>query len=62
MPTIPHAIEQFRMYMQRRHDAAHTVESYLLDLHLFLAAVDQPLHQISFQAVDRFIEQQHHKG
>jgi site-specific recombinase XerD len=62
MPTTAHAIEQFRMHLERRNYAAHTVESYLLDLHLFFAAVDTPLHQISFQAVDRFIEQQHHNG
>jgi site-specific recombinase XerD len=62
MPIIAHAIEQLRMHPERRNDAAHTVESYLLDLQLFFAAVDTPLHQISFQAVDRVIEQHYHNG
>jgi site-specific recombinase XerD len=62
MPTIPCAIEQFRAHLQRRNYAVHTVESYLLDLQLFFAPIEPPLHHISFHEVERFIDQQHHNG
>jgi site-specific recombinase XerD len=62
MPTIRSALPRFRAYLQRRHYAAHTVDSYLLDLDLFCQDVDGPLSQISFHDVDRFIDQQHAPG
>jgi site-specific recombinase XerD len=62
MPTIPHAIEQFRGYLQRRNYAPHTLESYTLDLQVFFAASAQPPDGISFREVDRFIEAQQQQG
>jgi hypothetical protein len=35
MPPIPEAVLHFRAYLQRRNDAAHTLDSYMLDLQLF---------------------------
>ena len=59
MPTIRSTMQRFRAYLQRRNYAAHTVDSYLLDLELFCQDIDGPLSQISFHDVDRFIDQQH---
>jgi site-specific recombinase XerD len=58
MPTIRSAMQRFRAYLQRRNYAAHTVDSYLLDLELFCQDIDGPLSQISFHDVDQFIDQQ----
>ena len=59
----PHtAIAHFRAYLQRRNYARHTVESYTLDLQLFLAAIDRPLATVSFRDVERFLEEQHQQG
>jgi site-specific recombinase XerD len=62
MPTIRSAMQRFRAYLQRRNYAAHTVDSYLLDLELFCQDIDGPLSQISFHEVDRFIDQQQAQG
>jgi site-specific recombinase XerD len=62
MPTIRSAMQRFREYLQRRNYAAHTVDSYLLDLSLFFQDIDSPLPKISFHDVDRFIDQQHAQG
>src|SRR5262245_3039198 len=59
MPTIPSAIDQFRVYLQRRNYAAHTLQSYLLDLNLFFTDIDKPLDTISFREIDRFMDKQH---
>jgi hypothetical protein len=58
MRTIPQAIQCFRAYLQRRNDAVHTVDGYLLDLHIFFGDPDRPLDAISFHDVDQFIDQQ----
>ncbi len=59
----PHtAIAHFRAYLQRRNYARHTVESYTLDLQLFLAAIDRPLATVAFRDVERFLEGQHQQG
>src|SRR5919197_1257259 len=62
MPRIPHAIQQFRAYLQRRNYAAHTLDSYTLDLQVFFADVDTPLTRISFREVERFLETQRQQG
>jgi site-specific recombinase XerD len=62
MPTIPSASQQFRAYLQRRHDSPHTLDSYTLELQVFFAASDHPLERISFREVDRFIDAQHQQG
>lgn len=62
MPTSPSAIQQFRAYVQRRHDSPHTLASYTLDLQVFFAASDQPLERISFREVDHFIDAHHQQG
>jgi hypothetical protein len=49
-------MQRFRAYLQRRHYAAHTVHSYLLDLELFCQDIDCPLSQISFRDGNRFID------
>ena len=47
-------MQRFRAYLQRRNYAAHTVDSYLLDLELFCQDIDGPLSQISFRDVNTF--------
>jgi site-specific recombinase XerD len=56
------AIQHFRAYLQRRNDSAHTLDNYTLDLQLFFAAIDRPIHHVSFREIDRFIDEQHHQG
>jgi len=41
---------------------AHTLDNYTLDLQLFFAAIDRPIHHVSFREIDRFIDAQHHQG
>ena len=59
---IHQAIHDFRAYLQRRHYAAHTLANYTLDLQLFFATCPQPLAQVSFQDIERFIDQQYQQG
>jgi integrase/recombinase XerC len=59
---IPEAVQHFRAYLQRRHDATHTLDSYTLDLQLFFTRIDKPLHGRSFREIDQFIDQQHQQG
>ena len=61
MLPIPEAVQHFRAYLQRRNYAAHTLDSYMLDLQVFFTRIDTPLHSISFREIDQFIDQQHHK-
>ena len=56
------AIQRFREYLQRRDYSAHTLDNYILDLQLFFAKIDRPIHQVSFRDIDQFIDQQHHQG
>jgi integrase/recombinase XerC len=56
------AIQRFRAYLQRRNYSAHTLDNYTLDLQLFFAEIDRPIHQVSFREIDRFIDEQHHQG
>jgi site-specific recombinase XerD len=60
--TIRQAIRRFREYLQRRQYAAHTITNYTFDLQLFFAACPQPLAQVSFQDVERCIDQQYAQG
>jgi site-specific recombinase XerC len=53
------AIDQFRLYLERRQFSAHTIVSYTLDLRLFFTEVAVPLAQVSFREVDQFVEHQH---
>ena len=55
-------MQRFRADLQRRNYAAHTVDSYLLDLDLFCQDGDCPLSQLSFRDVDRVSDQQHAQG
>jgi site-specific recombinase XerD len=56
------AIQRFRAYLQRRNYSEHTLDTYLLDLQLFFAAIDRPVNQVSFREIDGFIDQQHQQG
>jgi len=56
------AIQRFRAYLQRRNYSAHTLDNYTLDLQLFFAAIDRPIHHVSFREIDWFIDEQHHQG
>src|SRR5205085_520578 len=60
--SIRQALDDFRAYLQRRHYAAHTLANYTLDLQLFFATCPQPLAQVSFRDIERFIDQQYHQG
>lgn len=59
MPIVHSAIHQVCSYVQRRNYAAHTVDSYTLELRRFSAYLDKPLAKISFRDIERFIDQQH---
>jgi site-specific recombinase XerD len=59
---IRQALDDFRAYLQRRHYAAHTLANYTLDLQLFFATCPQPLAQVSFRDIERFLDQQSHQG
>jgi site-specific recombinase XerD len=60
--TIRQAIHRFQAYLQRRQYAAHTITNYTLDLQLFFAACPRPPTHVSFQDVERFIDQQYAQG
>ena len=56
------AIQHFRAYLPRRNYSAHTLDNYTVDLQLFFAAIDRPIHHVSCRKMDRFIDAQHHQG
>src|SRR4029453_1355401 len=56
------AVHDSRAYLQRRPYAAQTLANYTLDLQLFFATCPQPLAQVSFRDIERFIDQQDHQG
>jgi site-specific recombinase XerD len=60
--TVRQAIHRFQAYLQRRQYAAHTITNYTLDLQLFFAVCPRPPAHISFQDVERFIDQQYAQG
>jgi hypothetical protein len=62
MPTMPRAIEEFRAYVQRRHDSRHPLARYTLERQVFCAASAQPLARLSFREVDHCIEAQQQQG
>jgi hypothetical protein len=62
MPPIPEAVRHCRAYLQRRNDAAHTLDSYRLDFQLFCTRIDMPLRGISCREIDQVINQQHQQG
>lgn len=49
---------QFQHYLQRRAYSPHTVESYLLDLHLFFKIVGKQPPEVDRKDVEAFIDQQ----
>lgn len=55
-------IERFCKHLQARNYSPHTISNYAIDLRLFFAEADKPLRQITWQEVDRFVQQQHDKG
>jgi site-specific recombinase XerD len=55
--TIRQAIHRFQAYLQRRQYAAHTITSYILDLQLFFTACPRPPARVSFQDIERFIDE-----
>jgi site-specific recombinase XerD len=60
--TVRQAIHRFQAYLQRRQYAAHTITNYTLDLQLFFAVCSRPPTHVSFQDVERFIDQQYAQG
>jgi site-specific recombinase XerD len=56
------AIDRLRAYLARRQCSAHTVARSTLDLRLFFAESTVPLAQLSYRAVDQFVERQHQQG
>jgi site-specific recombinase XerD len=60
--TIRQAIHRFQQSLQRRQYAAHTLTNYTLDRQLFFAVCPRPPAHVSFQDVERFIDQQYTQG
>jgi site-specific recombinase XerD len=60
--TMRQAIHRFQAYLQRRPYAAHTIPNDTLDLQLFFAVCPRPPTHVSFQDVERFIDQQYAQG
>jgi hypothetical protein len=56
------AIDRLRAYLARRQFSARTVARSTLDLRLFFAESAGPLAQLSYRAVDQFVERQHQQG
>ncbi|MFP5264048.1 MAG: tyrosine-type recombinase/integrase [Blastocatellia bacterium] len=52
-------IERFCKHLQARNYSRHTIDNYAIDLRLFFAGINKPLRQITWQEVDRFVQQQH---
>ncbi len=55
-------IKKFCSYLQIRNYSPNTVESYAIDLRLFLAEIELPLRQVSWREVEQFIRLQHESG
>jgi len=55
-------IERFRAYLKRRNYAAHTIDSYTLDLQLCFAAKEGPPATVTHLDVEQFVAQQHEHG
>jgi len=62
MATPQQDIERFGAYLTRRNYAAHTIESYTLDLQLFFADKDRPSATVTHVDVEQFAAQQHAQG
>ena len=62
MSRADQAIKRFGAYLKRRNYAAHTIESYTLDLHLFFADHDGPPATITYRDIEAFIEKQQEQG
>jgi site-specific recombinase XerD len=60
--TVRQAIHRFQEYRQRRQYAAHTITNYTLDLQLFFAVCPRPPTHVSFQDIERCIDQQYAQG
>ncbi len=59
----PHAaMQRFQAYLQRRNYAAHTVESYRLDLHVFFASSGRTPETVTHQDVEGFLARQQAQG
>jgi site-specific recombinase XerD len=52
-------IKKFCDYLRMRNYSINTVESYAIDLRLFLSEIKLPLRQVSWREVEQFIRRQH---
>ncbi len=52
-------IKKFSSYLQMRNYSPNTVESYGIDLRLFLSKIELPLRQVSWREVEQFVRRQH---
>lgn len=57
----PHEIELFTDYLKTRHYSPHTVSNYELDLRLFFALIEKPPQEVTWQDIDRFLQEQHRR-
>jgi site-specific recombinase XerD len=57
----PPEIELFTDYLKTRHYSPHTVSNYELDLRLFFALIEKPPKEVTWQDIDRFLQQQHRR-
>ena len=62
MASAQQDIERFGAYLRRRNYAAHTIESYTLDLRLFFVDKDGPPATVTHRDVEQFVTQQHDQG
>jgi len=59
---IPDEVERFCRHLRTRNYSPHTLANYVLDLRLFFTTTDKSVAEITWRDIDRFIEQQHHRG
>ncbi len=52
-------IKKFCDYLRMRNYSPNTIESYAIDLRLFLSEIELPLRQVSWREVEQFIRHQH---
>jgi site-specific recombinase XerD len=62
MASAQQDIERFGAYLRRRNYAAHTIDSYTLDLRLFFVDKDGPPATVTHRDVEQFVTQQHDQG
>lgn len=57
----PNEIELFTDYLKTRNYSPHTVSNYELDLRLFFALIEKLPKEVTWQDIDRFLQQQHYR-